>query len=397
MFRDEQELMRAVQRLDINAKPDPDHREALRDQMLTAFREPSGDQAAPPRRHAPGQVRRFVMRSKPFRFAAAAAVAACVVATVLLWPGNGGRHVVLADVLALVEEAQTVCFKLAFHRDGQPADVADVKYKEPSLMRSEMPGMINVIDWSKGEFLVLMTEQKTAHKTSIDEMENPYHRDWLADLKEIIGDEAAQEVGRKEIADRQAIGWRVADDDGVCTVWADSRSGELLQVEFETGNTTMVMSEFEMGKPLDDSLFSLTPPSDYRYVTQTTIAASDPSIDDVALLLHVWALGNGGFFPDRLDARQFGPAAAKADWKQLGIKSQEEATAAQAAISRAFSLLYSRFDWSYAGKGVGIHEKDKPVFWYKPEGAEQCRVIYADLSIRDVAEIDLPVQTKQPE
>ncbi len=392
MFSDEEDLVRTVKRLDIRAEPNPAHREALRDRMLATFRKTSPDQATPQQRHKSGRMRRFAMRSKPLRIAAAVAVAACVVLVVLLWTGGGGNGVVLADVLARVEEARTVCYRLTTYRDGEVQEVWEVKYKEPGLMRSEMPGGIYIMDWSNGEGLALLTEQKVAHKASVTDMENHYPRNWLEDLKKIIGSEHAEEVGREDVAGRSATGWRVAEEDGVCTVWADSHSGQLLQVEFLMGNTKMVMSEFDLDRPLDDSLFSLTPPMEYQFVTQSQMKASDPSIDDVALLLHIWASGNNNRFPDRLDSREFGPAAAKADWRGLGIQSQEESTAAQDAISRAFMFLYSRFNWSYAGKGVLVDEKDKAVFWYKPEGSQQYKVIYADFSIREVAEEDLPRQ-----
>ena len=40
-------------------------------------------------------------------------------------------------------------------------------------------------------------------------------------------------------------------------------------------------------------------------------------------------------------------------------------------------------DAHYAGKGVKLGEPDRPIFWYKPEGAKTYRVIYADLSVKE--------------
>ena len=47
-------------------------------------------------------------------------------------------------------------------------------------------------------------------------------------------------------------------------------------------------------------------------------------------------------------------------------------------------------DRHYAGSGVKVGETDKAVFWYLPEGSETYRVIYGDLSVKDVAAGDLP-------
>jgi hypothetical protein len=47
-------------------------------------------------------------------------------------------------------------------------------------------------------------------------------------------------------------------------------------------------------------------------------------------------------------------------------------------------------DRHYAGSGVKLGEADKAIFWYLPDGAGTYRVIYGDLSVKDVAEADLP-------
>ncbi|HTU26321.1 MAG TPA: DUF1559 domain-containing protein, partial [Pirellulales bacterium] len=40
-------------------------------------------------------------------------------------------------------------------------------------------------------------------------------------------------------------------------------------------------------------------------------------------------------------------------------------------------------DAHYAGKGIRRNEPDRPIFWYKPEGSDKYRVIYATLAIRN--------------
>jgi hypothetical protein len=47
-------------------------------------------------------------------------------------------------------------------------------------------------------------------------------------------------------------------------------------------------------------------------------------------------------------------------------------------------------DRHYAGNGVKVGEADKAIFWYLPEGSGAYRVIYGDLSVKDVAEENLP-------
>ncbi len=38
----------------------------------------------------------------------------------------------------------------------------------------------------------------------------------------------------------------------------------------------------------------------------------------------------------------------------------------------------------YAGKDVKLDTPDRPIFWYKPTGADKYRVIHADLSVKDM-------------
>lgn len=41
-------------------------------------------------------------------------------------------------------------------------------------------------------------------------------------------------------------------------------------------------------------------------------------------------------------------------------------------------------DAHYAGKGISLGAPNTPIFWYKPTGAEKYRVIYADLSVKEL-------------
>jgi hypothetical protein len=41
--------------------------------------------------------------------------------------------------------------------------------------------------------------------------------------------------------------------------------------------------------------------------------------------------------------------------------------------------------WKYVGKGVKLGDSKRAVCWYRMKGAEDYRVIFGDLSVRDVA------------
>ena len=397
MFENEDEFAEAVKNMHIDTDPDPVHQEELRERMGAVFKQSETGERRAGSRGMFFRLRRSIMNRKIIQVAAAAVI---VIGIVSLWGvfnwGNGGGGIVLADVLRSIEQTTTICFKMDFYRDGESEGTGDVKYLAPGLMRMEMPGMICTYNWEEGQMLVLVTDPKTAHNCEISDMENPYQSNWLEELKKIIGSESAEEVGEKQIGGVTAKGWRVKEDGEVATIWADAKTGELLEVDFEVANARVVMREFQYNKELPESLFSLTPPSEYKFRTQVTMKKADASVKDVVVLLRIWALGNENVFPDVLDSRKFPQAAFKVSSEQLGIKSQEEALAMQQASGRAFALLYMwGHEWTYTGKGVQLGEKDIAVFRFRKKGDENYKVIYGDLSVKDVAEEDLPAKPEE--
>ena len=340
----------------------------------------------PGRRHVLG---RKLMRSRLIRIGAVAAAVACIL-VVGLWSSGPGAGVAWAEVRQLIEEVTTVTFEMATYQDGRSEGTAKVMFTEPGRMRTECPAVTTIFDWSQGKILTLATEEKVAHAATVTDLENPYQRNWLADLKAIAGSKEAEEAGRREISGRQAKGWRVRDKDGTCTVWADAKSGELLEAEFELGRNKMVMRQFVLNLRLDESLFALTPPEGYTLASQVKMAEADPSEADVVFLLRVWVSGNDGQFPDRLDSTKFYKACEKADWKGLGIDGPKKDQEARQAISRAFYLMYNwKSQWGYAGKGVKLGQAEAPVCWWKPVGAETYRIVFGDLSVRTVDKAEL--------
>jgi len=47
-------------------------------------------------------------------------------------------------------------------------------------------------------------------------------------------------------------------------------------------------------------------------------------------------------------------------------------------------------DFHYQGANGKLGEADKAICWWRPDGSETYRVVYADLSVRDVSPEDLP-------
>jgi hypothetical protein len=82
------------------------------------------------------------------------------------------------------------------------------------------------------------------------------------------------------------------------------------------------------------------------------------------------------------------PENAKAE-EDRSRKFMESQHTVQRGLSFA-DQLPPEADAHYAGKGVSLGAADTPIFWYRPINAKMYRVIYADLSVKDVPLDQLP-------
>ena len=201
--------------------------------------------------------------------------------------------------------------------------------------------------------------------------------------------------------------------------WADPQTARLVRIEmdFPDGGGHGVMSNFRYDMELDPSLFSLEPPAGY---TVNNIDAKMPTEDDLVNVLRLIAEHNDGTFPDaigmtnkqfmlaiqaaaQLETEKFlkEPATEKLleELKAEYGKDQDGYTQAWTKAMMPFtqklaqknmqgmtfySVMTSANDSHYVGKDVKVDTPDRPIFWYRPTGADKYRVIYADLSVKEM-------------
>jgi hypothetical protein len=76
-----------------------------------------------------------------------------------------------------------------------------------------------------------------------------------------------------------------------------------------------------------------------------------------------------------------------------GETSQQQRGAEATQMYRGIMFmtqLPAESNWRYAGENVKYGDAQTPIFWYQPSGSATYRVIYGDLSVRDVAPENLP-------
>ncbi|MEN6407119.1 MAG: hypothetical protein ABFC77_11685 [Thermoguttaceae bacterium] len=253
-------------------------------------------------------------------------------------------------------------------------------------------------------------------------------------------------IGKKEIDGRKAVGFRVCVDLMDMTFWADPKTAYPVRIEVgmgSLGNVRVVMNNFQYNVALDPSLFSLTPPAGYSMQTMDVTA---PVEKDLLKTLRIIAEHSKNVFPAKLEMNQevmkalmvgLEPKMDKATEQKLeAVRKEIEAkyggreklrakygknippeimaevmkatmpimqeqmkkrmpTMQNEMLKRSRGLLFYQTlkpdnDAHYLGGGVQLDTPDRPIFWYKPTGSQKYHVIYADLSVKEVAPSDLP-------
>ncbi len=208
-----------------------------------------------------------------------------------------------------------------------------------------------------------------------------------------------EQLGQQTIDGRQVVGFRIPWTDRKTTIWADPNTGLPVRVETiwyrslkgHKLQSRSVMSNFRINVELDESLLSLEVPEGYS-VERIKMDASQPTVKDLVQTLRVVAEHNDGTFPARLLGAE-GIVGVKIDF--LNAKHGKGDSPEKRKARLEFEMKTGRGDgfvrslapendYHYAGRDVKLGTPDRPIFWYKPTGADKHRVIYADLSVKDM-------------
>jgi hypothetical protein len=202
-------------------------------------------------------------------------------------------------------------------------------------------------------------------------------------------EEAVEFLGKQEVNGQMAIGYRVQEPSGHVTIWADAET--LLPLRMEYSMTEMmgveshcIISDIAFDVELDKSLFSLKVPEGYT-VENKKMVMSDPTENSLLRAFRLWTDATEGRFPSALNQKvimvEFNTGEIKNKWRMFE------------KVAYGFMFphqLPESSDWHYVGKDTTFGDAQTPIFWYRPEGSETYRVIYADLSVKDVAPEDVP-------
>lgn len=307
----------------------------------------------------------------------------------MLLPSRISAGAVFANVIEQVKAARTVTYTMRIGDDTRPYKVS---LMEPGLSRTVLPGgTIAIQDHLKGKSVVLSPDSKEI--LTID-LTGPAIMDPITSqiehLRNFRGKPDA-DLGEKAIEGRTARGFRFSEGGYNDVVWVDVETKLPVRMENKTIMNAepaklIVMTDFVFDAPLDPALFTTTIPNGYKSQTLESPKITEAPVErDLIDLFGEYAKRSGGRFPNDLQIPSLQDVLKDIKLTKDGF--DEDTNAWIAKIGKGLGLVWAMPPASealYTGKGVKLGQADRPIFRYKPTDSKLFRVIYGDLTVKDV-------------
>ncbi len=340
---------------------------------------------------------RITMKSPIIKMAAAAVLIIAVTIGILQF---GSGTVTWAKVVEPILNARTIiCDMIIGSDENNPSMHEIIVGARIRRTMSNIPNMTMVIDLDIAKMLTLDSESKTSSYINIQGDLRDRTQSYVNFLRDIItkmkDNPNIENLGEQTIDGQKAIGFVGRGQNEEVTIWADAKTALPIRIYLRVGQMSAILKNFELDVPVDDSLLSMDVPPGYT-LKDTKFDLGNATEQDFVESLRVWAkvLGDGTF-PDTI-----GTESAMKEMPMLGQKLGElnlpEEQATQMGMAFGKGMLFHQIidtrgdDWHYAGNGVKLGDAETAVFWYRPKGSQTFRIIYGDLSVKDVAPNDLP-------
>jgi hypothetical protein len=352
------------------------------------------------------EIGRIIMNSRISKIAAAVVIIIAILTAIHFW-GSPIEGVSWADVVRPILNVHTVVFNVR-SLEGENLPITRIMSIGTQRVRSEILSadvqVIAIYDYDTSQMLTLNPKQKIAAIIDIKDLpEKPENfveimRNMITELQH-DPDVSIESLGEKEIDDRMAQGFRATDPEGnELMIWADSQTSVPIRMELKWRQVYYEFTDFEFDVALDESLFSMQIPEGYPaspMLGEIPITAMLGGTEqDLVEFLRIYAdIILDGAFPEDLSPQVWIDDAKKNRDKFAQLSEEQNLKGPPLKFARGwifFRLLKPENDWHYVGKDVKFGDAKSPVCWYKPTGSQTYRVIYGDLTVKDVAPEDLP-------
>jgi hypothetical protein len=342
------------------------------------------------------KIRRKIMKSPVTRIAAVAAV---IIVAALGINSIMAPSVTWAQVIEPILNARTIVFDLILGSDD--SGMAQHEIFVGSRIRrtmSNMPNMTMIIDTDNEKLLALDTEGKTAAYADISGELGERHRSFIKFVRQIITqlqEGQVEKLGERVIDGQKAIGFTGKGQNEAVTIWADAETALPIRIEAQIGQEfSFIMKNFEFDADVDESLVSMDVPEGYT-LDKAELDLGNASEEDLIESLRIWAeIIGDGTFPEAIGT-QSAMAQMPVLVQKVAAMQVSEEKGSEIGMSFAKGMLFHQTlegqgQWTYAGADVKLGDANTAIFWYQPQGSATYRVIYGDLSVKDVAPENLP-------
>ncbi|HUU19614.1 MAG TPA: hypothetical protein VMW72_20860 [Sedimentisphaerales bacterium] len=350
--------------------------------------------------HALAFIGDTIMTSRITKLAAAAVIIIAILTTIHFL-GSPIEGIAWADVVRPILTARTVIFNV----EGENIPTTKVMNMGTQRVRGEVLSpdgktvqAIVITDFDTSRILTLNPKQKIAALIDLKDLpEKP--ENVLEEMRNIITklqddpDVSVEPLGEKEIDGQLAKGFRATGPDVELTVWADPQTALPIWMEQKWRQMHFVYTDFQFNIEMDESLFSMEIPEGYSELPSAELPIASSTEKDLVESLRIWAeVILDGVFPRDLSTQVYVDDVKKNREKFATLQDEQKLELAMKMGPGFifFQLLKAENDWHYVGKNVKLGDSESPVCWYRPEGSETYRVIYGDLSVKDVAPENLP-------
>ena len=341
------------------------------------------------------KLRRLIMKSSITKVAVAAAVIIVAAIGIL---SISEPSITFAQVIEPILNARTIIFD-SFIGDEETGTSMHEIIVGQKIRRtiSNMPGMTMIIDPEDSKMLVLTEADNSAAYVDISGQVGEQHQSFIKFLHHVITKvkDNSENLGEQEIDGQKAIVFEAGGPNEGLKIWADPETALPIRIELTLGQMSTIMKNFQFDPQIDDSLVNMNVPDGYT-LAETEFDMTDVTEESFIESLRIWAKVIGdGTFPDEIGTEQTMKQVPLFGQKMMELNLPEQ-EATQMGMNFGKGMIFHQSletggsDWSYTGQGVKLGDASKSVFWYLPDGSDTYRVIYGDLSVKDVAEEDLP-------
>ncbi len=341
---------------------------------------------------------RIIMKSKITKLAAAAVIVIAGAFCVQFLTGTNAY----AQVVQEIRNARTLIYTVITQTNQGNGETVktDIAYKEPGHLRtSTIDGFIAIADFTSGKMISIVPQggysigDLNSLKTTTG---NPGPLVSIEAMRNLPA-KADENLGAKEIDGINCEGYKVTQGDLTSIIWLDAKTGDLVQVEHKYASApgmNTIIKNIKFDVELEDSLFSMTPPAGYKpFGVEMKSDAALQTEETFVAWLGWWANGNtDAMFPPMVAGTEMAKVCMDMA-KQGKLKGEywDKVDPQQMYNAMLFvALLPKESNWRYAGNGIKINTPNTPIFWYRPAGGQNYRVIYADLTVREMSEDQLP-------